>query len=125
MKLVPSVNKWLSIRGRNPSQLKHKVVINVQSSTQDSFGQPVLTWTPVRTSWGGLNIITMKEAFGEGQLTALETDIWTVRWSAIEIQPGMQLTFFAGLTWKVQAVSNVLRRNLIVHLLCLQLNTGS
>lgn len=115
------MNKWLSI---DPSQLKHKVVINVQSSTQDSFGQPVLTWTPVRTSWGGLNIITMKEAFGEGQLTAQETDIWTVRWSAIEIQPGMQLTF-AGLTWKVQVVSNVLRRNLIVHLLCLQLNAGS
>ncbi len=111
-------NPWPAI---SPGQLRHLVAINSQSSTQDSFGQPALTWTTVRTTYGGLNIVSMRESFGEGQLTAQESDIWTVRWSPVSIEPGMQLVF-GGATWRIQVVSDVLRRNLILHLLCLQLN---
>jgi head-tail adaptor len=119
--MTKPTNPWLSI---DPGQLRHQITVQAQSTTQDSVGQPMLTWTAVRTCSGGLNIVSMRQAFGEGQLTAQESDIWTVRWTATEIKPGMQLTF-GGNVWKVQVVSNVLRRNLIVHLLCLQLNAQS
>jgi head-tail adaptor len=114
-------NPWPAI---NVGSLRHLIQLQQQSSTQDSVGQPVLTWTTVRTSYGGLNLVSMKEAFGEGQLTAQETDIWTLRWTPTEILPGMQLVFGSN-TYIVQMVSNVMRRNLIVHLLCLQLNGKS
>ena len=114
-------NPWPAI---NVGSLRHQVQIKSQSSTQDSVGQPVLTWNLVRATSAGLNLVSMKEAFGEGQLTAQETDIWTLRWTSTEILPGMQLVFGAN-TYIVQMVSNVMRRNLIVHLLCLQLNAKS
>jgi head-tail adaptor len=115
-------NPWLGI---DPSQLRHRIVINTQTAGADSFNQPLLECTTmVRTTWAALNAVSMKEAFGEGQLTAQETDIWTVRWTPVQILPGMQLVF-GSLVWKIQVVGNIARRNLPVHLLCLQLNTGS
>ena len=113
-------NPWPSI---DPSRLRHQISIQQQSTTQDRFGAPSLTWTTVRTTSGGLNVVSLKEAFGDGQLTAQETDIWTVRWTA-GIQPGMQIVFGSN-TWKVQDASNVMQRNITLHLLCLLLNAGS
>lgn len=113
-------NPWPAI---NVGSLRHQVQIKSQSSTQDSVGQPVLAWTTIRTTMAGLNLVSMKEAFGEGQLTAQESDIWTMRWSA-GIQPGMQLVFGSNV-YKIQSVNDVARRRLILHLLCLQLNAQS
>jgi head-tail adaptor len=115
-------NPWPTI---DPSQLRHQVLIQSPTSgAQDGTGQPVISPATVRQTWGGLNLITLKEAFGEGQLTAQETDVWTVRWTPIEIKPAMQLAF-GGAVWKIQVVNNVARRNIIVHLLCIQLNAQS
>jgi head-tail adaptor len=113
-------NPWPAI---DPGKFRHQVQINSQSSTQDSVGQPVLTWNLVRATSAGLNLVSMREAFGEGQLTAQESDIWTMRWSA-GIQPGMQLVFGSNI-YKIQAVNDVMRRRVVLHLLCLQLNAGS
>lgn len=119
--MTKPTNPWPSI---NPGMLRHQIAIQAQSSAQDSVGQSLLTWNTVRTTNGGLNVVTMKEAFGEGQLTAQETDIWTVRWSSVPILPGMQIVF-GGQTWKVQVPNNVARRNVVVHMLCLLLNGAS
>lgn len=118
---MKSANPYPSIE---PGLLRHSIAIQAQSSTQDSVGQPILTWSTVRATNGGLNVVSLKEAFGEGQLTAQETDIWTVRWTPVPILPGMQIVF-SGQAWKVQVVNNVARRNVVVHLLCLLLNGAS
>jgi head-tail adaptor len=115
------VSDWPLI---DPGDLRHLVQINKQSATQDSFGQPVLSWTTFRTPMAGLNLLSLKEAFGDGQLTAQESDIWTMRWTPDEVQPGMQLVFGAN-AYEIQAVNNVMRRNVLLHLLCLQLNAQS
>lgn len=100
------------------------ITINQQSSTQDSVGQPVLTWTAIRTCYAGFNLISMKEAFGNNQLTSLSTDVWTMRWTATEIKPGMQIVFGSS-TYKVQAINNPGKRNILLHVLCLDLNAAS
>ena len=112
------VSSWPQI---DSGKLRHQIQIQAQSSTQDSFGQPAQTWSTIRTTWGGLNIVSMREVFGSGQLTAQETDVWTVRYSPTEIQPGMQI-LFGGKVWKVQVISNVEQRNVLLHLLCIEIN---
>jgi SPP1 family predicted phage head-tail adaptor len=114
-------DQWPSIE---PGALKHQITFNQQSSTQDSFGQPVPTWTQIRTCWGGINLVGMREAFGNNQLTSQSTDIWTVRWTSTVIQPGMQIVFGSS-TYRVQAVSNPGKRNIYLHILCLELNATS
>ena len=108
----------------NIGALRHQIQIQQQSGAADTFGQPALTWTTVRTPWGGLNVVSMREAFGEGQLTAQETDIWTVRWTSVPIQPGMQV-IFNGQAWRIQVVNDVAKRHVVLHLLCLLLNASS
>lgn len=112
---------WLSIE---PGALKHQITINQQSATQDSFGQPVITWNAVRTCWGGINLVGMREVFSANQLTSQSTDVWTVRWTSTLIQPGMQIVFGSS-TYRVQAVSNPGKRNIYLHILCLELNATS
>lgn len=112
---------WPSIE---PGTLRHPIQIQAQTSTQDSFGQPVPTWNTVRTCYGGINLVSMKKAFGANQLTSQSTDIWTVRWSPTPIQPGMQIMFGSS-TYRVQAVGNPEKRNIILHILCLELNATS
>jgi head-tail adaptor len=114
-------NPWPSI---NIGDLRHVITINQQSSTQDSVGQPVLTWSAVRTCYAGFNLISMMEAFGNNQLTSESSDVWTMRWTGTEIKPRMQIVFGSS-TYRVQAINNPGKRNILLHVLCLDLNTAS
>lgn len=113
---------WPSI---NPGLLRHSVRIQSQTSTPDAFGQPQATWTDVRVTFGGINLVSMREVVGGNQLASQVTDIWTVRHRTdIAIQPGMRILFGARV-FKIQAVNNVDERNVLDHLLCLELNAPS
>lgn len=117
------VSPWLSLE---PGDLRHQVTINEQSSSRDAYGQPVTTGssTPIRTTWAGINLVSMREVFGNDQLTSQSTDIWTVRWTPTVIKPGMQIIFGSSI-YRIQAVSNPGKRNIYLHLLCLELNATS
>jgi hypothetical protein len=54
--MTKAANAWLSI---DPALLRHQITVQAQSTSQDSVGQPVLTWTTVRTCSGGLNVVSM------------------------------------------------------------------
>lgn len=118
-----SADRWPAIE---PGALKHQVTINQESSSRDVYGQPVTTGspTPVRTTWAGINLVSMREVFGNDQLTSQSTDIWTVRWTPTVIKPGMQIVFGSSI-YRIQAVSNPGKRNIYLHLLCLELNATS
>jgi head-tail adaptor len=121
MKTAQLAAPWPSV---NPAALRQPIQIQSQSSTQDAYGQPQQSWSTILSCMGGINLLSMKEAFGENQLTSSSTDIWTLRWCGVEIQPGMQLLFGTKI-FRIQAVNNVAERNVILHLLCLSLNEGS
>lgn len=104
-------------------KLRHQIQIQQQSSTQDGFGQPLISWTTVRSTSAGKDLVSMREAFGSNQLTSHVTDIWTVRWSA-GIEPGMRISW-GSKSYKLQAINDVEGRNLWLHLLCLELNAAS
>ena len=115
-------NPWPSI---DPGSLRHQVRIQQQSATPDASGQLVQTWTTARSTCAGINLVSLKEAFGDGQFTAQEVDIWTMRYSAaVSIAPGMRLVL-GSKTWVIQAVDNVGQRNITLHLLCIALNSPS
>lgn len=112
---------WPSVE---PGELRHLIEIQDRSTTSDSFGQPQQIWGTVSTCMAGINIVTMREAFGSNQLTSQSSDIWTARWTPVSIQPGMRIVF-RGETFLVQAINNVDKRNVLLHILCLQINAGS
>src|SRR6266403_3642030 len=42
-------------------QLRHRVVVEQQAQTQDSFGGQPLTWSTVATDWGDINPLSGRE----------------------------------------------------------------
>jgi SPP1 family predicted phage head-tail adaptor len=122
MPATVAAEKWQSIE---PGALRHQINIQEQSTTQDSYGQPLITWTTIRTCYAGINLVSMKEVFSAGQLNAQSTDVWTMRWTPSPIvQPGMLIVFGAS-TYRVQVVSNPGKRRMYLHVLALELNATS
>lgn len=111
----------------DPSQLRHLVTVQALPANpdQDSSGQPIPVFVPVRQAWAGLNLVSMREAFGEGQLTSQATDVWTMRYSSTPISGGMQI-LFGSRVFRVLAADNVEGRGILWHVLALELNaTGA
>lgn len=114
-----SQSRWPSLE---PGQLRHQIQIQQQSSSQDSSGQLLETWTTVRTSWASIQSITLKEAFQSDQLTSQVTHTITLRWpSGVSVQAGMRVVYGSH-TYKIQAVNNIDERDVILRLLVMELN---
>lgn len=112
-----------------PGDLRHKVTIQAPSTTRDAAGQPVSTWTDVLTTRAkieGTTSTTYKELVKDGAIASQATDVFTLRWpgSSIDLKPGMRVVFGDN-TYLVQAVDNILRRNRIVKLFCMAIDSDT
>ena len=113
-----------------PGELRNSIQIQAPSATdRDAAGQPVSTWDLVLTTRAkieGTNSRTFKESFANNALASQSTDVLTLRWpgSSIVLVPG-QRVIFGDNTYLVQAVDNVLRRNVKVCLACIAINGDS
>lgn len=107
----------------NPSELRHQVQIQSESSTPDSFGQPQPVWTTILTAWASVETINEKELYQAGALTSQVTHTITIRYpgSSVTIAPGMRVVYGSH-TYKLQACNNVDERNILLKLMCLELN---
>jgi SPP1 family predicted phage head-tail adaptor len=113
----------------NPGDLIHRVQIQKASSARDAVGQPVSTWDVVLTAWAKIDGpagITYRESFQNNVLSSASSDFITIRWpgSAITVAPGMRV-IFGNNTYLIQAVDNVLHRNIKVNLACVQIDEDS
>jgi SPP1 family predicted phage head-tail adaptor len=110
---------WLGI---NPGELRHRVQIQVGTSTPDSMGQKKVTWSTVWTCWAGIRSLTQREVDQQNQVTAQSSHMVTVRYTnQATFQAGMRV-LFGSQTYLIQGVSNPDQRNRLLLLQVLELN---
>ena len=115
---MPRIPEWPRL---NPSDLRHTVQIQSQSTDTDSFGQPLQTWTTILTARVSIEAIKQAELYQAGQLTSQVTHLITLRWPAVNITAGMRALYGSHI-YKIQAVINVEERNIVLKLLVLEIN---
>ncbi len=113
----------------NPGDLRHSITIEQPSATSDEFGQPISTWDVVLTTRAKIESTTSntyRELVKDGAIASQSTDVVTIRWpgASVDLEPGMRV-IYGDNTLLVQAVDNVLRRNRVVKLFCMQVDADS
>lgn len=115
-------SSWLGI---NPSQLRHQVEIQTQIPVANTTG--ALTggpWSTIRTCFARITMAMAREDYQSDQFSAQVTHIITVRCvESPPIAPGMRVVFGAHI-YLIQTVDNVELRNILLNLMCLEINGG-
>jgi SPP1 family predicted phage head-tail adaptor len=120
-------DKWLGI---NPSQLRHQVQIQSQQTTVGATGgQTSAGWSTIRTPFAGIESAGEKEDYQAGEFSSQVTDIITIRYAATPaITGGMRVLFNESNgtqhAYLIQAVDNVKKRNILLKLMCLEIDGG-
>jgi SPP1 family predicted phage head-tail adaptor len=112
---------WPSI---NPGLLRHQIQIEAQTAATDGAGQRQDVWTTMFGAYAAIDTLSLREMYQSGQDTSQVTHRVTLRWTNDPIVPGMQVMFGAR-RFRIQSVDNVLELNVLVKLLCLELNPQS
>lgn len=104
----------------DPGKLNRRITISVAATTQDDYGQPTNTWTPLRTCWAGIRVASSREIYAASGFVSQLSHVITVRYNATQPpKAGMQVGF-NGRTFRVQAASDPDEGLEMVQLLCLE-----
>jgi len=110
--------------------LRHSVTIqSANKSERDSYGQPISTWATILTTRAKIASTvgaSYKDAFAQNALANQSTHLITIRYpsDAITIQPGQRVTHKND-TYTIQDVDNVLERNRVLRIACMQIESTS
>jgi SPP1 family predicted phage head-tail adaptor len=104
-------------------ELRHSIQIQQQSSAQTGTGAPVTSWTTILQTMAKISTASSREAFQAMQFTALVSHVIKIRWpgASVAIQGGQQIVFGSRI-FKLQIPENVLERNRVLLLHCLEIN---
>lgn len=106
----------------NAGELRHQVQIQQLSGGQAGDGSPMQEWTTVLTTFAAIMTASSREVYQASQFTAQVSHVIKIRWTNnATIVGGMQVAF-GSRTFKLQTVENVLERNRVLLLHCLELN---
>lgn len=111
--------------------LRNAIQIQSQSTTQDSFGGEIATWSTVLSCFAAIETMRTGEQFQEGFVSQVVHRI-TIRW------PGPSVPILANMrvvvdpvpggqssVYEIQAVENVQQRNKIVRMTCLEIDSAT
>ena len=87
--------------------LRHTLVIEQPTETQDGHGQAVPSWSTFATVWGALDPLNGREIFAAAQVQAEITARARIRYLA-GVTPKMRITFES----KIYAITAVIDRDL-------------
>lgn len=108
--------------------LRNAVTITAQNPAQsDAAGQPIPgNWTTVLTTRASIRAATAREQVQDGQVAAQATYIIVLRWpgSSVRIVTGQHVVF-GNNTYLIQDVDNILQRNRVIKLTCIQIDGDS
>lgn len=113
----------------NPGDLCHRIAIQKPSSSQNpETGEPSLDFDTVVECSAAIRTPTSREMYQTGQggqFVSQVTKMVTIRWpgAGITITAGMRVKFGAKF-FTIQTVEDVLERNRLVNLLCVEINGG-
>lgn len=97
-------------------RLRHRIAIQIRSSSQDSYGQPVETWTTQHIRWASIEPLQGREFFSADQVNS-------------EVSVRIRMRYLAGITagmrvlydnepYNIEAVINPKMRNKDLQLMC-------
>jgi SPP1 family predicted phage head-tail adaptor len=101
--------------------LRHRITVNAPSVIRDVYGQPVQSWTALYECWAGIVAATSKEIYSLGGFTSQVTHKVTLRYPAVSIKAGMQVTH-EGRNFNIQAVSDPTELKAELDLFCEELS---
>lgn len=102
----------------NPGKLRHRITFQERTTTQDSYGQPLLTWTDVATVWGAVEPLNGRELMAA---EAVQSEI--THQVVIRYRPGITAKMRVLYGTRVFDIQNVLdenERHRMLTLLCLE-----
>lgn len=73
-------------------ELDRRVTLQQRSTSQDTFGQQVTTWTDVAVLWANVRPLSGRELLTAGAINAELSHVVTIRYRA-GITPAMRLTY--------------------------------
>ena len=97
-------------------QLRHQVVIQQPTETQDSQGQPVKSWGTFATVHANVLPLKGREYFNAQQINAETTTKFVIRYLA-GITEKMRISYDSKL-YNIQGIVNVGERDRIIELMC-------
>lgn len=107
-------------------ELRHSVVIEAPDyATADTFGQSVVpsNWITVRTAYAAIYTAGGRETSMASQIISEVSHVVKVRWTPDAIKPNYRV-LFGSRVFTVQYVENVLERNRVLLLYCIEVNSG-
>ena len=104
-------------------ELRHSVQIQQQSTSQSGTGALVQSWTTILITMGKISTASSREAYQAMQFTAQVSHVIKIRWpgTGVTILGGQQV-LFGSRVFKLQTVENMLERNRVLLLHCLEIN---
>lgn len=93
-------------RIENIGPLRHRVTIRKYSTSRDTFGQEVVTWSNLATVWAAYEyrMNTSEETELADKKTAVSTVRWTMRHRS-DVEPKMRITDEAGNLYDILSIS--------------------
>jgi len=95
--------------------LKHKIVIQTYSETQNDFGEIIKGWSDFKTAYASITPLSAKEFFKAG-VQAEATHKVEVRYLT-EIKPKMRV-LYGTRVFNIESVINVREANKSLQLIC-------
>lgn len=103
----------------NPGDLRHRITLQSQPTTQDSYGAPAGDYTDVATVWANINPIAGKELFAAEQFNSEITHRVRIRYRS-GVNPSMRVKYGTR-TFEIMYVINEYERDNIIQLMCKEL----
>lgn len=110
----------------NGGDLRHEVSFAHAAADQDASGQNINRWKPYLTARAKIENLSGQQLFQAGVLSSRAIWCITIRWPGftIAIKAGDR-AFFQAHTFVVQIVDNILERNRVLKLTCLEIDGES
>jgi SPP1 family predicted phage head-tail adaptor len=111
-------------------QLNRRIAIEQQTASQDTFGQPVQTWTQVYECWANIDVQQSQLIYSTAEFISKVTHRITMRWtSSVVIQPNMRAVYTEATTgvthtYNIEALVNPMQGNVWVAVLCYEVNAN-
>ena len=99
-------------------RLRHRITIQQVAEAQDTYGEPIKTWSTFAQRWAAINQVTGKENFNASQFAPDATTRVELRYLA-GVTPKMRVKFGTR-TFEIKAVLNNMERDVELTLLCLE-----
>jgi SPP1 family predicted phage head-tail adaptor len=114
----------------DPASMNKRVQIQSQTTTQDSFGQELETWTTTVTCWAHIDIQQSALIYSTAEFISNVVSRLTFRWSStVILTPNMRIVYTEPTTnvthtYVIKALTNPQESNWYVVALCYELDAA-